>query len=326
MLTRRWGSLVAIGLAVSILTGVGLAAAAYPDRPVTIIVPWAAGGGTDTIIRIFAVGFEKEMGVPINVVNRTGGSGVVGHSAIATAAPDGYTLGAGTSEITYFKALGLAPITPESFTLISRLALIPAGFTVAANSPFKTLKEALDAIKANPKHKFSSSGSGQGGPWHLAIAGLVQAAGMEPDRVQWIPSQGGPPAIQDMVAGGVSFFTGSPIEGKSLLEAGKIRSLAVMADERMAAFPNVPTVKEAVGLNWTLYNWFSLVAPKGLPQPVLAKILDAGKKAHESKEVRDALAQRGITPVWDGPEKFQSFAKDFTVTAGKLLTSLGLAK
>ena len=300
--------------------------AAYPDRPVTIIVPWSAGGGTDTIIRIFAVGFEKEMGVPINVVNRTGGSGVVGHSAIATARPDGYTLGAGTSEITYFKAMGLAPITPDSFTLISRLATIPAGVTVKADSPYKTLKDALDAIGSQPKETFSASGSGQGGPWHLAVAGLQKAAGMAPNRVQWIPSQGGAPALQDLLAGGITFFTGSPVEAKSLLAAGEVRALAVMAEARAPAFPDIPTVKEAVGLDWALSNWFSLVAPKGLPEDVVAKIIKAGKKAHASKDVQDALAQRGITPLWDGPEKFKAFADGFTVTAGKLLGELGLAK
>lgn len=324
----RKTALVATALAVGVatLTAAAPSGAAYPDRPVTIVVPWAAGGGTDTIIRIFAIGFEKEMGVPINVVNRTGGGGVVGHSAIAQAKPDGYTLGAGTSEITYFKAMGLAPITPDSFTLISRLATIPAGFMVKADSPYKTLNDALAAIKAKPKDSFSSSGCGQGGPWHLAVAGLSKMAGIAPDKVQWIPSTGGAPALQDLLAGGISLFTGSPVEAKALLAAGEVRALAVMADERAPAFPDIPTVKEAAGLDWSLSNWFSLVGPKGLPDDVVAKILEAGAKAHASKEVQGALAQRGITPLWDGPEKFKQFANGFTVTAGELLGDLGLAK
>ena len=304
----------------------GTVQAAYPDRPVTIIVPWGAGGGTDTIIRIFAVGFEKAMGVPINVVNRTGGSGVVGHAAIANARPDGYTLGAGTSEITYFNAMGLAKITPASFTLVSRLAAMPAGITVKADSPYKTLEDALAAIKSNPAGTFSASGSGQGGPWHLAISGLQKAAGLAPDRVQWIPSQGGAPALQDLLAGGITFFTGSPVEAKSLLSAGEVRTLAIMSEERAPAFPDIPTVKEASGLDWTLSNWFSLVGPKGLPDEIVAKLVEAGKKAHESKEVREALAARGITPLWDGPEAFKTFADTFTVTAAELLGDLGLKK
>ena len=313
--------------AVIMAAGVGMhARAEYPDRPVTIIVPWGAGGGTDTIIRIFAIGFEKEMGVPINVVNRTGGNGVVGHAAISSAKPDGYTLGAGTSEITYFKTMGMADITPANFDLISRLALIPAGVTVKADSPFKTLQEALDAVKNNPKDTYSASGSGQGGPWHMAIAGLEKSAGLETDQIQWIPSKGGAPALQDLLAGGVTFFTGSPIEAKALLAAGEVRQLAIMSEERSPAFPDVPTVKEAIGTDWSLSNWFSLVAPKGLDQEVKAKIVAAAEKAHASTEVQDALAQRGITPLWDGPEKFQSFADTFTGTAAELLKDLGLAK
>ncbi len=318
--------LIVLASFVVVVGGTLHAHAEYPDRPVTIIVPWGAGGGTDTIIRIFAIGFEKEMGVPINVVNRTGGNGVVGHAAISSAKADGYTLGAGTSEITYFKTMGMADITPSNFDLISRLALIPAGVTVKADSPFKTLEEVLDAVKNNPKDTYNASGSGQGGPWHMAIAGLEKGAGLETDRIQWIPSKGGAPALQDLIAGGITFFTGSPIEAKTLLAAGEVRQLAIMSEERSPAFPDVPTVKEAIGIDWALSNWFSLVAPKGLDPDVKSKIVAAAEKAHASAEVQEALAKRGITPLWDGPEKFQSFADEFTVTAAELLKDLGLAK
>ncbi|PID55843.1 hypothetical protein CSB45_14125 [candidate division KSB3 bacterium] len=313
--------------AMSIFPGLlGQAFAEYPDRPITIIVPWGAGGGTDTIIRIFAIGFEQEMGVPVNVVNRTGGNGVVGHTAIASAKPDGYTLGAGTSEITYFSTLNLAPLTPDSFDLISRLAAIPAGVTVKADSPFKDLNDMLESVRQNSKDTYSASGSGLGGPWHMAIAGLEKAAGIETDRIQWIPSQGGAPALQDLIAEGITFFTGSPIEAKSLLAAGEVRVLAIMSEERSPAFPDVPTVKEAAGLEWTLANWFSLIAPKGLPEDVKVKIVAAAQKAHADSKVQEALAQRGITPLWDGPEGFKAFADEFTVTAANLLKELGVAK
>jgi tripartite-type tricarboxylate transporter receptor subunit TctC len=298
----------------------------YPDRPVTIIVPWGAGGGTDTITRIFAIGFEKELGVPVNVVNRTGGNGIVGHEAIVSARPDGYTIGMATSEITYFKTLGLGEITPDDFDLISRIALIPAGVTVRADSDYENLDEFLAAIRSEPKNTFSSSGSGLGGPWHMAIAGLVKAAGMAPDKVQWIPSQGGAPALQDMLAGGISMFTGSPVEAKALMEAGEVRTLAIMSEKRSPAFPNVPTVKEASGLDWTLENWFGLVLPKGVPAEVRSIIIEKARAAQQYPEVQDALAQRGITPVWDGPEGFTSFASSFTETAAALLTELGIAK
>lgn len=287
------------------------ALADYPDRPVTIIVPWGAGGGTDTIIRIFAVGFEEALGQPINVVNRTGGSGVVGHASIANSRADGYTLGACTSEITYFETVGLAPITPESFDLISRLAVIPAGITVSADSPYDSAAELVDAAKAG---ELSASGSGIGGPWHMAAAGMMKSAGAPVDSLRFIPSQGGAPALQDLLAGGISVFTGSPIEASALAGAGEVKILAVMADERSPAFPDVPTLKES-GTDWSMSNWFSLCAPAGLPDDVKVKIEDAAKVAHASPAVQDALAQRGITPTFDGSEAFSAFASGFAEEA-----------
>ena len=316
-------SKIKIAAAASLLAlGAGHALAEYPERPVTIIVPWGAGGGTDTIIRLFSVGFEEAMGQPINVVNRTGGSGVVGHSAIANASPDGYTLGACTSEITYFDTIGLAPITPDSFDLVSRLAVIPAGVTVAADSPHDSVEDLIAAAKEGG---LSSSGSGLGGPWHMAIAGMMKEVGGDVNTVQFIPSQGGAPALQDLVAGGISMFTGSPIEARALADAGEVKILAIMSDDRSPAFPDVPTLKES-GVDWALTNWFSLCAPAGLPDDVKAKVEAAAKEAHGSAEVQDALAQRGITPLFDGSEAFSSYATGFAGDAKALLTDLGLAQ
>ncbi|NIA72075.1 tripartite tricarboxylate transporter substrate binding protein [Pelagibius litoralis] len=298
------------------------ALAEYPERPVTIIVPWGAGGGTDTIIRIFAVGFEKELGQPINVINRTGGSGVVGHSAIANSTADGYTLGACTSEITYFETVGLADINPASYDLISRLATIPAGVTVAADSPYGSIQEVVEAAKSG---ELSSSGSGLGGPWHMAVAGMMKTAGASADTVKFIPSKGGAPALQDLVSGGISMFTGSPIEARALADAGEVKILGIMADERSPAFPDVPTLKES-GVDWSLTNWFSLCAPSGLPEDIKAKIETAAEAAHGSAAVQDALAQRGITPLFDGSEAFSAFAAEFSGAAKELLTDLGIAK
>lgn len=316
------GTRVAAALTCVVALGASPALAEYPERPVTIIVPWGAGGGTDTIIRLFAVGFEQAMGQPINVVNRTGGSGVVGHSAIANSTPDGYTLGACTSEITYFETIGLAPITPASFDLISRLAVIPAGVTVAANSPYNSLEELIAAAKEGG---LTSSGSGLGGPWHMAVAGMMKVAGGDVNTVQFIPSQGGAPALQELVAGGISMFTGSPIEARALADAGEVKILGMMSDERSPAFPDVPTLKES-GVDWSMANWFSLCAPAGLADDVKSKIEAAAQQAHGSAEVQDALAQRGITPLFDGPETFSAYAASYSNDAAALLTDLGLAK
>ena len=252
------------------------AEAAYPDRPITMIVPWAAGGGTDIIARIFSAGLHEEVGVPVNVVNRTGGSGVVGHATIAAATPDGYTLGVGSPELTFLKTVGLGDVSVDKFTLISRLGVIPAGVTVAADAPWKTLADLVADLKSHPAGTYTASGSGQGGAWHIALAGMLASLGLPADQVRWVPSQGGAPALQDVMAGGITMFTGSPVEARSLIEAGKVRTLAVMIEQRSPTFPDVPTLKEAVGSDWTYANWFALIGPKGLPDDVIATLEKEG--------------------------------------------------
>jgi tripartite-type tricarboxylate transporter receptor subunit TctC len=161
-------------LAATALACVACAAmAAYPERPITLIVPWGAGGGTDAVARILGVLMEKDLGQPVNVVNRTGGSGVVGHQAISAAPADGYTIGMITVEIGMMHHQGLTELNGASYTPIALVNADPAGVQVRADAPYKNLNDLLAAIKANPG-KFKASGTGQGGIWHLAIAGLLR--------------------------------------------------------------------------------------------------------------------------------------------------------
>src|SRR5436305_9114650 len=177
------------------------AQAAYPERPITLIVPWGAGGGTDATARIIGSLLEKEFGQPINVVNRTGGSGVVGHAAIAQAAPDGYTIGLITVEIGMMHWQGLTELSGASYTPIGLVNADPAGLQVRADAPYKNVNELVAAVKANPG-KFKASGTGQGGIWHLAVAGMLQDLKVDPASVPWVPSNGAAPGLQDLVAGG----------------------------------------------------------------------------------------------------------------------------
>jgi hypothetical protein len=170
-LTRR--SVLAGTAAAGAATALGLkptfAQGAWPSRPITMIVPWGAGGGTDATARIIGTLLERDLKQPVNVVNRTGGSGVVGHSAIATAAPDGYTLGMITVEISMMHWQGLTELKPDSYTPLALMNEDPPGVQVRFDSPYKTVKELADAIKAAPAGKFKASGTGQGGIWHLAL-------------------------------------------------------------------------------------------------------------------------------------------------------------
>ena len=327
-LTRREALAAAAGAGASALLGAGPAGAqaGYPNRPVTLLVPWAAGGGADTVARLLGAGLAQALAQPVNVVNRTGGGGVTGHSAMMTAAVDGYTIGLATSEIATYKAIGLADITPDNFDIISRVTTIPSGITVKADGPYKTAADVIAALKAAPKGTLSASGTGPGGAWHLALAGLCKAAGLAADHVKYIPSQGGAPALQELVAGGLSFLTVSPIEAKALAEGGKVKVVAVLDSRRMASMADVPTLKEATGLEWTFVNWFALVAPKGLPADVRARLADIAAKAHALPAVQGPMKERGITPVWETSDQSLKFVAGFATTAGSLLKELGLAK
>src|SRR5256885_3199440 len=204
--------------------------AAWPERPITLIVPWGAGGGTDATARIIGSLLEKELGQPVNVVNRTGGSGVVGHQAIASAAPDGYTIGMITVEIAMMHWQALPEPSGASFTPIGLVNTDPAGLQVRADAPYKNVSELVAAVKANPG-KYKASGTGQGGIWHLAIAGMLKDLKVDPTAVPWVPSNGAAPGLQDLVAGGVEIVRCSLSEARLLSDAGKVTSLAVMDEE-----------------------------------------------------------------------------------------------
>ena len=135
--------------------------------------------------------------------------------------------------------------------------------------------------------------------------------GIAPDAVRWVPSNGGAPALQDLASGGISVFTGSPIEAKAMLDAGRVRTILLMTEERHPNFPDVPSAKEA-GLDWTYQNWFALAAPKGIPADRRKILFEAAERTMQRPEVRKAMADRGITPVWDKPGEFAAYAKTFT--------------
>jgi tripartite-type tricarboxylate transporter receptor subunit TctC len=327
-LTRR--QMLAAGAATGAAATLGLtpagAQAAYPNRPVTVICPWGAGGGTDATARIIAAVMEKELGQPFNVVNRTGGSGVVGHSGIATAAPDGYTLGMLTVEISMMHWQGLTELKPDSYTPLALMNEDPPGIQVKADSPYKTVKDLSDAIKASSPGKLKASGTGQGGIWHLALVGWMTALGLKPDHVAWVPSNGAAPAMQDLAAGGVDIVTCSVPEARAIIEAGKARSLAVMATERNPAFKDVPTLKEAMGIDYNTGAWRGMAGPKGLPKDIADKLTAAFKKVNESAEFREFMANRGFGVKWADAAGFAKFMDDGNKAMGVAMKAAGLAK
>lgn len=330
MSTRSRRSFVA--RTAGVLAGLALVAAAlpasaqnYPNRPITMVVPWGAGGGTDATGRIIASLLEKELGQPVTVVNRTGGSGVVGHSAIATAAPDGYTIGVATVEIGMMHWQGLTELTGASYTPLGLVNADPAGIQVRTDSPYKTVKDLLDAIKANPG-KLKASGTGQGGIWHLAIAGLLSDQKIDPAALPWVPSNGAAPGLQDMVAGGIDVAPVSLPEARSLIDAGKVRSLAIMDAKPSALYPDVPTLKAAIGSDWTMAAWRGIVGPKGLPAEARDKLAAAIKKVAASKDYTEFMAKRGYGVIYAAPDDFAKFMAKSDGEFGKTMKAVGLVK
>ncbi|WP_246233359.1 tripartite tricarboxylate transporter substrate binding protein [Aurantimonas aggregata] len=291
-----------------------------------MIVPWGAGGGTDAVGRVFASLLQQELGVPVNVINRTGGSGVVGHSAIANAEPDGYTLGIMTIEIDMMHWQGLTDLTYEDFDILAIVNSDPGGIMVSADSPYQSAEELLAAIKAEPAGTFKGSGTGQGGIWHVGLAGWLLSEGQAPDQVTWVPSQGAAPGITDMVAGGVDLVPTSLAEGRAMIDAERVRPLATMSAERQAMFPDVPTLQEAVGSDWTLSVWRSVVAPDGLPDDVSAKLSAAIEKAYNSEDYQSFMKDRGFGVRWAAGEEATRIVAEDDVTFGEIMKKAGLAQ
>ncbi len=322
---RRTFSRSLLALSLGLTFGHAAVAQTYPSRPITMVVPWGAGGGTDATARIVAAMMEKEMGQPVNVVNRTGGNGVVGHSAIASAPADGYTLGMITVEISMMHWAGLTDLKPTNYTPLALMNIDPAAVTVRADSPYKTVNDLLAALKANPG-KFQASGTGQGGIWHLALAGMLKDQKMEISAAPWVPSNGAAPAMNDLAAGGIEFVTCSLPESRALIDAGKARPLTIMANQPSGLYPNVPTLKTATGSNWAIGAWRGIAGPKGLPADVQAKLGAVLKKIYDSPDYQGFMQQRGFGVVYADAKGFEQFMAKGDSDMGTVMKSLGLAK
>ena len=296
----------------------------FPSRPMTIICPWGAGGGTDAVARMVAVLMEKDLGQPVNVVNRTGGSGAVGHTAAATAEPDGYTMCIATVEITMMHWMGLAKVNYKDMKGVALLNFDPAAVNVRMDAPWKNLKEFLEYAKANPG-KLKASGTGKGGIWDLARAGMLKTAGISVDAIPWVPSNGAAPGLQEMMAGGIQVVPCSLPEARALIEAKKVKSLAVMSEKRAKLFPDVPTLKE-LGLNWSEGAWRGITVPKGTPANVVAILEKSLEKVINNPQFLEFMDKNGYGIWWKPTAEFDKFLAEQDETKGKIMKEAGLIK
>jgi tripartite-type tricarboxylate transporter receptor subunit TctC len=303
-------------VAIVLLFGLTLLAPAalaqsYPDRPIRLISPNPAGGANDTIVRIIAAKMSPLLGGSFIIDNRGGAGGKIGAEAVARAAPDGYTLLAGSVSTHSFAPLvppkpGYDPI--KDFEPISLFALVQNVLVVTPSLPVANVSELIALAKAQPG-KLNYASGGPGSTSHFAVAMFVALAGIQNDTVH-VPYKGGAPAMTATIANDTQFYFGPMAGMVPFIEAGSVKALAVSGEARSPTLPQVPTMTEAGMPKYKAIGWFGLLAPAGTPAAIVAKLSDAVAEAVKSPEVITGLRVQGIEPASSRPAAFAAFVRE----------------
>jgi tripartite-type tricarboxylate transporter receptor subunit TctC len=296
-------------------------AADYPNKPIELVVPFGAGGGTDVLARVVAEAAKKHSSQPITVINKPGATGSIGLSDVVAAKPDGYKIAMVTVEMAIIPHMGIAKFSPENdFTPLVRLNADPVVLTVSADSPWKTIEDLVDASKKS-KDPIKFGNAGTGGVSHLAAAALQQKIGT---TFTHVPFQGNAPAVIALLGGHIDAVTASPSEVFTFVQTGKLRALAVLADQRIGgAFAQVPTLKERK-IDLAMGTWRGLAAPKGIPPEVLAKLNAIALKTANEPAVKEAMDKQNLGySVADGDTFRKQIAADSSLYK-QLIEQMGL--
>ncbi len=306
-MTRRrlLAAAAALSLAVPLAAG---AQEPYPSRPITLVAPFPPGGVADLTARPVAVALEKVLKNPVGVVNKTGAAGAVGMQFVAASKPDGYTLLLALSSISIIPEADKIFARPPAFTVdqFAPIALISADPTilvVRAESPWKTAKDFIEDARKRPG-QISYSSSGIYGTLHMAMELLSHAAGV---KLRHIPTPGAGPAVTAILGGHVDALASGPAVVLPHVKSGKLRPLAGWGDKRVAALPEVPTFKELGYPDAEFYIWAGLFAPKGTPEPVLARLREATRAAVAEPEFKNAMDRLETPIAFKQGEDFQRF-------------------
>jgi tripartite-type tricarboxylate transporter receptor subunit TctC len=280
----------------------------YPSRPITIVAPFPPGGVADLTARPVAAAMEKVLKNPVGVVNKTGAAGAVGMQFVATSKPDGYTLLLALSSIAIIpeadKLFGRPPaFTVDQFAPIALISADPTILVVRAESPWQTAKEFIEEARKRPG-QVSYSSSGIYGTLHMAMELLSHAAGI---RLRHIPTPGAGPALTAILGGHVDALASGPAVILPHVKSGKLRALAGWGDRRVAALPEVPTFKELGYPDAEFYIWAGLFAPRGTPEPVLARLREAARGAVADADFKAAMDKLETPIAFKQGAEFQAF-------------------
>ncbi|BDB67833.1 Bug family tripartite tricarboxylate transporter substrate binding protein [Comamonas thiooxydans] len=282
------------------------AASSFPDKPVNIIVPFPAGGSTDTVARALALSMGEQLGKPFVVENRPGATGTIGAGAVKRAAADGYTL--------LVASLGPFVVTPhmvknvpydagKDFDYITIPVQAPNVLVASPTQKARSVSEVIAALKANPG-KISFASSGNGSSDHLSAELFWQQTGTEAVHV---PYKGGAPAITDLLGGQVDFSFQNVNAVLSHLRSGKLRAIAVTGTQRSPVLPDVPTLAESGVKGAEVYSWQGMAAPRGLPADVKSRLAKAAIVAVQQPDIRKRFVEQGLEIVGNTPEEFTRF-------------------
>nr|QXF14423.1 hypothetical protein BCCFPMHH_00029 [uncultured bacterium] len=291
-------AIISVGLLISTST----LATDYPSKDIRIIVPFGAGGGTDSVAKALASNTKAILGKNIRIINRTGGAGSIGMSYGAKMRPDGYTLTVVTREIASLPQMGLMQHTVEDFKLIRMVNLDPALIIVSADSPFNSVKDLVEAAKKNPGAiQFASTAAP-----NFYLMALEKNQGIKLDA---IPHNGAAEAIPSIIEHDTQVTMITPGEALPQIRKGRLKVLGVMSEQRIAYLPDVPTLKEQ-GFNITSATWRGIGAPKDTPEAVIKILGEAFDKAMASPEFKKVMADGAMTPYPLKEKEFTDFVKE----------------
>ncbi|NWF48670.1 tripartite tricarboxylate transporter substrate binding protein [Hydrogenophaga sp. D2P1] len=296
---------LASGLCLSLAAIAGVAHAEYPERPVRIVVPFAPAGGTDLIARTLGQGMSKELGQTVIVENKPGAGTVIGTDLVAKSAPDGYTMVIATLAHAVNPSL-LAKLPYNNETAFAPVSLIGKGpnvLVVRTESPYKTVKDILDAVKSGKQLTYASQGNGTSA--HLAGEMFTNLTKVE---LLHVPYRGAGPAMTDLLGGQVDMFFGTAAAVSGMVDQGKLRAIAVTTPEPSPAFKGVPTVAATVP-GYAVESWYGFFVPAGTPAPVIAKLNAAVKKAAQSPEFVKKVQHEGLVVTASDPAEFDRYVK-----------------